>query len=97
MVDLGVDVETEKFIKSVKDEQADILAMSALLTTTMPHMEEVIDTINKQGIRENLTIIVGGAPLTEKYSLKIGADLYAPEAVGAVRKLKDYMMKKNKK
>lgn len=95
VIDLGVDVAAEKFVGAVQENGADVLAMSALLTTTMPYMGEVIKKLEENGLRERLTVIVGGAPLSEEYAKKIGADLYAADAVEAVRKLKEYMNKKN--
>ena len=67
----------------VEEEKPDILAMSALLTTTMTNMEKVIKAVEKKGLRQNLLIMVGGAPVTENFALSIGADLYAPDAASA--------------
>ncbi|MEM2123415.1 MAG: corrinoid protein [Candidatus Bathyarchaeia archaeon] len=91
VVDLGVDVSAERFIEGVRESGADILAMSALLTTTMPYMGEVIKRLEEDGLKEKVMVIVGGAPLSEDYAKKIGADLYAADAVEAVRKLKDHI------
>ncbi len=83
VLDLGVDVSTEQFLAKVEEEKPDILAMSALLTTTMTNMEKVIKAVEKKGLRQNLLIMVGGAPVTENFALSIGADLYAPDAASA--------------
>jgi len=79
--DIGVDVPAEKYAEKVKETGANIVAMSALLTTTMVEMESVIKLLEKQGLRKKVKIIVGGAPLTEEFAEKIGADAYAPDAV----------------
>jgi 5-methyltetrahydrofolate--homocysteine methyltransferase len=84
VVDLGADVPKEKFLEFVKKEQADILGMSALLTTTMIYMKETIEILKNAGIRENVKVIIGGAPVTESYAAQINADGYAPDAASAV-------------
>jgi corrinoid protein of di/trimethylamine methyltransferase len=84
VIDLGVDVAVEKFVEAVKKYQPDILGMSALLTTTMPHMREVIEALKKEGLREKVKVIVGGAPVTEQFAREIGADGYAESAFKAV-------------
>lgn len=89
--DLGVDVDVDRFVKAVQEFKAHILAMSALLTVTMPYMEEVIEAVKKAGIRSRLKIIVGGAPLNEDYAKRIGADAYAEDAVTGVEKCKKLM------
>lgn len=83
VIDLGVDVSPEKFVQSVKDG-AEVVGMSALLTTTMPSMKISIDAIKAAGLRDKVKIMVGGAPLTQAYSDEIGADGYAPDAATAV-------------
>ena len=83
--DLGVDVPAEKFLEKIKETKADILGMSALLTTTMPYMQEVIQEMVKAGIRERVKVIVGGAPLNESFAEKIGADAYAVDASAGVK------------
>jgi len=82
--DLGADVPKERFLDSVKKENAELLGMSALLTTTMTYMKEVIDELGKENLRAKVKVIVGGAPLTQAYAEKIGADGYAPDAALAV-------------
>lgn len=84
VVDLGADVPKEKFLEFVKNEGADILAMSALLTTTMIYMKETIEALKNAGLRENVKVIIGGAPVTESYAAQIDADGYAPDAASAV-------------
>ena len=78
--DLGTDVSPDKFITAIKEENVDILAMSALLTTTMPMMETTIKAVDEAGLREVVKIIIGGAPVTTEYAQKIGADGFAPDA-----------------
>ena len=84
IVDLGTDVSPEKFIEAIKNSHADILAMSALLTTTMSNMKITIDALKAAGIRDQVKVMVGGAPLTENYAREIGADGYSPDASKAV-------------
>ncbi|MEO8356160.1 MAG: corrinoid protein [Chloroflexota bacterium] len=82
--DLGVDVPVEEFVRALKDEKPDILALSALLTTTMQMMKTTIDAVTAEGLRDQVKIIVGGAPVTEAYANKIGADGFSPDASRAV-------------
>jgi len=82
VVDLGVDVEAEKFVEAAKDNQADVVALSALLTTTMPSMETTIKAIKEAGL--SAKSIIGGAPVTEAYAKQIGADGHSDDAPGAV-------------
>jgi 5-methyltetrahydrofolate--homocysteine methyltransferase len=93
VVDLGVDVEPQAFVQAVKKSKPDIVAMSALLTTTMPKMAETIQALQEAGIREQLKIMAGGAPLTEEFVSEIGGDGYAPNAVLAVEKAKALLKK----
>ena len=83
VVDLGVDVSADKFAQAAVDQKADIVACSALLTTTMVEMKGVVAAVSKAGIRDKVTIMVGGAPVTDSYCKSIGADLYAPDAASA--------------
>lgn len=80
VVDLGVDVSPQKYIQAAKNNNADIIAMSALLTTTMTNMKDVIDELNAQGIRDDYMVMVGGAPVTDSFAKEIGADRYTPDA-----------------
>ena len=89
-VDLGADVPPEKFVEAVKEHDANIVAMSALLTVTMPEMKNVIDELKKTGLRDKVKVIVGGAPVTEEYAKSIGADGYGETAVEGVRICKQW-------
>lgn len=82
--DLGVDVAPEEFVRKAKEVNADIVAMSALLTTTMMEMKNVIELLKREGLRDKVKVIVGGAPVTEEFARQIGADAYAEDAVKAV-------------
>jgi 5-methyltetrahydrofolate--homocysteine methyltransferase len=84
VIDLGVNVSPEKFIASVNEKQANIVAMSALLTTTMPSMKTTIDALKQAGVRDKVKVLIGGAPITQRYADEIGADGYSENAVGAV-------------
>lgn len=86
VVDLGVDVPSEKFVNAVKEEKANIVAISALITTTMLGMKDIIDAMVKDGIRKEVKVMVGGAPLDEEFARKIGADRYAKSSRDATRK-----------
>jgi 5-methyltetrahydrofolate--homocysteine methyltransferase len=82
--DLGTDVSPEKFVAAIQEEDVDIVALSALLTTTMPNMKVTIEALNEAGLRERVKVIIGGAPVTEGYAQQIGADGYSPDASRAV-------------
>ncbi|MBI3941704.1 MAG: corrinoid protein [Chloroflexi bacterium] len=84
IVDLGNDVAPEKYVEAVRTHNADIMAISALLTTTMPNMRAAIEALEQAGIRDRVKVIVGGAPLNETYARQIKADGYAPDASRAV-------------
>ncbi|MCX6924771.1 MAG: corrinoid protein, partial [Verrucomicrobia bacterium] len=84
VIDLGVNVTPEKFIATINEKQANIIAMSALLTTTMPSMKTTIDALKQAGVRDKVKVLIGGAPITQKYADEIGADGYSENAVGAV-------------
>jgi 5-methyltetrahydrofolate--homocysteine methyltransferase len=94
IIDLGVDVTVEKFVSSAKENDADMIALSALLTTTMPAMKELIDALVKEGMRDNVKVIVGGAPVTQDFSESIGSDGYSPNAPGAVELAKNLLIAK---
>jgi len=83
VIDLGTDVTAEKFVEAAETEGADIIACSALLTTTMTNMEKVVKVAEEKGIRDKIKIMVGGAPVTENYKDSIGADAYASDAASA--------------
>jgi 5-methyltetrahydrofolate--homocysteine methyltransferase len=89
VIDLGIDVPSEKFVDAVKTNRPNILGLSALLTTTMPKMKEVIESLTEAGIREQVIVMVGGAPVTERFAQDIGADAYAPDAASAVEKVRE--------
>jgi 5-methyltetrahydrofolate--homocysteine methyltransferase len=82
--DLGVNVKAEAFVEAIKKHGANLLAMSALMTTTMTEQEKVIDVLKKEGIREKVKVMVGGAAVTDEFAEEIGADGYDPTAPGAV-------------
>ena len=84
VIDLGINVPTEKFMEAIKTHQPHVVGMSALLTTTMNEMKTTIEAIEKAGLKDRVKIIVGGAPLTEKFAREIRADGYAPDAASAV-------------
>ena len=84
VINLGTDVSASQFVETVRDNAVDILGMSALLTTTMSYMEEVIDALKTAGLREKVKVIVGGAPVTEEFARQIGADGYSENANAAV-------------
>ena len=92
VVDLTIDVKPEQFLQAYKDHpDAKAIGMSALLTTTMTGMKEVIDLFEKQGLRKKVKFMVGGAPLTDQYAKEIGADGYAPDAASAADKFKAFL------
>ena len=84
VINLGTDISSEKFITAIKENQAQILCLSALLTTTMNYMQEVIDALEKTGIRQGVKVMIGGAPVSESFARQIGADGYSDNANAAV-------------
>jgi 5-methyltetrahydrofolate--homocysteine methyltransferase len=84
IIDLGSDVSPDKFVEAVRSNSADIVVMSALLTTTMPNMKVTIEALKAAGLRDKVKVMVGGAPLTDQYAKEIGADGYSPDASRAV-------------
>ena len=84
VVDVGVDANADKFIKAIQEKSVSIVALSALLTTTMPSMKVIIDKLQAAGVREQVKVIVGGAPVTQAFADEIGADGYSDNASGAV-------------
>ena len=84
IVDLGTDVSPEMFIAGIQDNKANLLALSALLTTTMPFMKTTIEELRKSGVRDKVKVMIGGAPVTQEYADQIGADGYSDNAHGAV-------------
>lgn len=91
MIDLGVDVSPQMFVESAQKEKAKVVAMSALLTTTMGMMKDTIEAFKEAGIRDKVLVIVGGAPITQKFADQIGADGYAPDAASAVDKVNELL------
>ena len=83
VIDLGVDVASEAFVAAAKENGADVIACSALLTTTMAEMKNVVDLCKAEGIRDNVKIMIGGAPITDAYKTEIGADVYTSDAASA--------------
>lgn len=88
VIDLGINTDVDKFLDAIEEHKPDILGMSALLTTTMTYMKVVIDTLKEKGIRDELIVLVGGAPLNEEFGEAIGADAYCKDAAVAVETAK---------
>jgi len=97
VIDLGVDVSPEQFIQAVRKYKPDIIAMSALLTTTMSQIGQTIKCLKKEGLREQVKILIGGAPVTSSYAKNIGADFYACDAGTAAEIVRDYLKHKEDK
>ena len=95
VVDLGINNAVEAYLDALEAEQPEILGMSALLTTTMPYMKVVIDTMKEQGIRDDYIVLVGGAPLNEEFGKAIGADAYCRDAAVAVETAKDWISRRH--
>lgn len=91
VIDIGIDIPSEKFVEAVKVHQPQVVGLSALLTTTMPRMKEVIESLREAGIRNQVKVMVGGAPVTEKFAHDIGADGYAPDAANAAEKVRQLL------
>ena len=85
---IGVDISPEAFIAAIKEKDADILCLSALLTTTMPMMKQTVDAVVESGLRDRVKIMVGGAPVTQAFADEIGADAFAPDAGSAAKQAK---------
>lgn len=94
VIDLGVDVPTEKFVEAITNEKPDVMCMSALLTSTMNEMENVIDVLKENGLKDKVKVVVGGRPTSEKFADEIGADGYAGDAVKAVKVVKELIGRK---
>ena len=95
VIDLGINNPVEKYMAAIEEHQPDILGMSALLTTTMPYMKVVIDTLKEKGMRDDYVVLVGGAPLNEEFAKAIGADAYCRDAAVAVETAKSFMSRKH--
>ncbi len=92
VIDLGIDVSPDKFVEAVKEHKPNIIGMSALLTTTMVNMVEVIKALEAAGLRDKVKIMIGGAPITQNYADQIGADGCSPDAASAVDKAKTFIV-----
>ncbi|WP_282096527.1 corrinoid protein [Epibacterium ulvae] len=95
VIDLGINNPVESYMDALEEHKPDILGMSALLTTTMPYMKVVIDTLVEQGKRDDYIVLVGGAPLNEEFGKAIGADAYCRDAAVAVETAKDFVARKH--
>jgi methylmalonyl-CoA mutase cobalamin-binding domain/chain len=95
VIDLGINNAVEKYLAAIEEHKPDIIGMSALLTTTMPYMKVVIDTMKEKGIRDDYVVLVGGAPLNEEFGKAVGADAYCRDAAVAVETAKDFMKRKH--
>jgi len=91
IIDLGVDVSPEKFIETAKEKKADLVGVSALLTTTMPSMKDVVKVVRDSDLKDKVKVFIGGAPVTQSYADEIGADGYAPDAASAVDEAKQLL------
>lgn len=94
VVDLGINNGVDRYLAAIEEHSPDILGMSALLTTTMPYMKVVIDTLKEKGIRDDIVVMVGGAPLNEEFAASIGADAYCRDAAVAVETAKSFMARR---
>ncbi|MDH3472573.1 MAG: B12-binding domain-containing protein [Rhodospirillales bacterium] len=95
VINLGINNPVENYLAAIEEHKPDILGMSALLTTTMPYMKVVIDTLKEQGIRDDYIVLVGGAPLNEAFAEAIGADAYCRDAAVAVETAKEFVARKH--
>ncbi|MDH3912379.1 MAG: cobalamin-dependent protein, partial [Rhodospirillales bacterium] len=93
--DLGINNPVENYLEALEQHQPEILGMSALLTTTMPYMKVVIDTLKEKGIRDDYIVLVGGAPLNEAFAEAVGADAYCRDAAVAVETAKDFVARRH--
>jgi len=96
VIDLGIDVSSEKFLSATKKYQPEVLGMSAMLTTTMMSMKDTIDAFEKENLRKQVKIIIGGTAITGNFAKEIGADGYAPDAVSAVNMAKGFLSENSK-
>jgi methylmalonyl-CoA mutase cobalamin-binding domain/chain len=95
IINLGINNPVENYLAAIEEHQPDIIGMSALLTTTMPYMKVVIDTLKEKGMREDYIVLVGGAPLNEEFAKAVGADAYCRDAAVAVETAKEFMARKH--
>ena len=94
VINLGINTDVDEFLAALEEHQPDILGMSALLTTTMPYMKVVIDTLKEKGLRDDYIVLVGGAPLNEEFAEAVGADAYCRDAAIAAETAKELVLKK---
>jgi len=95
VINIGINNPVENYLAAIEEHQPDILGMSALLTTTMPYMKVVIDTLKEKGMRDDYVVLVGGAPLNEEFAKAVGADAYCRDAAVAVETAKQFMARKH--
>jgi len=93
VIDLGVDVPTDKFVEAVKTETPQILGISALLTSTMNEVKPIIDALHKQSLRDKVKVVVGGRPITQEFVDEVGADGFAEDSIKAIQLIRDLMEK----
>ncbi len=91
VIDLEVDVSPEDFVSTASEQDANVIALSALLTTTMPSMKDTVDALVEAGLKDQVKVVIGGAPVTQSYADEIGADGYAPDAASAVDKVAELL------
>jgi len=94
VIDLGVQVPPERFVEAVREHNADVVGFSAFLTTTMPMFKENIKMLEKAGLRDQVIVVVGGAPVTQDYADAVGADAYASDASGAVSRVRELLARR---
>ncbi len=95
VINIGINNPVENYLAAIEEHKPDIIGMSALLTTTMPYMKVVIDTLKEKGMREDYVVLVGGAPLNEEFAKAVGADAYCRDAAVAVETAKEFMARKH--
>ena len=96
MIDIGINNPVENYLAAIEEHQPDIVGMSALLTTTMPYMKVVVDTMVEKGIRDDYIVLVGGAPLNEAFAENVGADAYCRDAAVAVETAKQMIAERRR-
>ncbi|KPU44527.1 methionine synthase [Oxobacter pfennigii] len=94
VIDIGIDVPPEEFVNAVKEHKPDIVCMSALLTTTLPAVRKSIEALEKAGLRSEIIIMIGGAPVTAAFAKEVGADMYAPDSASAAEKAREAILNK---
>jgi len=97
VINLGINVDADMFVAAVREHRPQLLGMSALLTTTMPYMKVVVDTLGEEGLRDEIYVMVGGAPVTENFAKDVGADAYGRDAAVSVEIAKAYLLKQRQK